>query len=1114
RYAVYRQDNGLYGLVGETEETSFIDDNFAADLTVSPPAARNPFSSSGDFPACSGYYQQRQHYAATTNSPDTLFASQTGLRLNMSVSTPLQADDAITAALSAQDVQIIRHFIPLDDLIVLTNAGEWRINSGGDSSYSSDTIKLKPQEFWGSDHMAPIVMGKNIFYVEDGGGRVRSLGFSAQAQGYESSDMNLLSNHLLVEDGPDKYVVSDWTHQQFPEPRLYIVRSDGKILTMTFNQEQKVIAWTTWDTQGDYESITSLRRSLSSVEDGVYFIVKRLVGGNTVRFIERMHTRKFADVRDTFFLDAGAKFDSPVVITGITTADPSVFTAASHGFSDGDEVEIVGIEWVKDVDSLGNETNPDQFNDSRFTLANTTANTFELLKRSWGTGLGLDWDVSTFLPDTSFNLVNDVSGDPRTVEFSSDGLKMFILDDGGDSLILEFDLSQAYDIATAVNNGVSFDYSALTTAVRGMSFSGEDGTTLFLAGYDNDIAVIYELTLSSGFDLSTATDSGNSFDISGTVDEIFDIDADDSGTRLYVATRERLHRDVVFQFSLTGSDITTLAANKQLVPLTLHLRSVFVRKSGTQLFLLDDINGLSDDDTSALTFVYEYTLTTPYDIDTAVFQSRITLNQVSCAKGVFLEPDGGGYDIGFASYDGDTATGISTTINGFSILGDGTKCYVATTKSGTDFVHQFDLSTAYDISTAVDSGFSVDVNDDVDAPGDMAFRPDGTRFFLVDSSNDNIEQYSLSSAGNISSAVADSVNFDFTGESANVTGMWVNTAGTKMWLASNTVPASIFQYTLSTPWVVSSAAYDSKSLNVSAVDADPLGVSVNTDGTKLYWIGLNGGLFHQYTMSSANDISTAAADTTFDLSTNISAMSSPKGGVWKADGTRCYFAGSSDKNLYHINVAEEPSDRKLTITGGCESPAVWDFSLTKTTGDEGKDNTLTYLKGGEARVTTNIISGLVGLHCLNGETVCILADGNLEPDQTITNSTITIENGRKVARAAIGLCYTTDIETLNIEVPSPPGTIQDKRKKITDVLIRFYKSRMPFIGPNSSDMVEIKGREFEKYGEATQLLTGDRTINIPPSWNSNGRLFIRMRAPVPLTILGLFPNMVVEDSFE
>ncbi|KKK75406.1 hypothetical protein LCGC14_2874040, partial [marine sediment metagenome] len=290
------------------------------------------------------------------------------------------------------------------------------------------------------------------------------------------------------------------------------------------------------------------------------------------------------------------------------------------------------------------------------------------------------------------------------------------------------------------------------------------------------------------------------------------------------------------------------------------------------------------------------------------------------------------------------------------------------------------------------------------------------------------------------------------------------------------------------------------------------GVSVNADGTKLYWIGLNGGLFHQYTMSVANDISTATADTTFDLGTEITALSTPKGGVWKADGTRCYFAGSSDKDLYQINVAEEPEDRKLTISGGCASPAVWEFTLEKTTGDEGLDSSLIYLRGGEARVTTNVISGLVGLHCLNGETVCILADGNLEPDQTIVNGTITIENNRKVARAAIGFCYTTDIETLNIEVPSPPGTIQDKRKKITEVLIRFYKSRMPFIGPNSFDMVEIKGREFEKYGAPTELLTGDKTINIPPSWNSNGRLFIRMREPVPMTILGLFPDITVGDD--
>jgi len=331
RYAIYRQDNGLFGLIGETEETTFIDDNFAADLTISPPRARNPFTGSGNFPATSGYYEQRQLYGGTNNSPDTWFASQTGLRLNMSVSSPLQANDAITASLSSQDVQIIRHFVPLDDLIMLTNSGEWRVNSGGDSFFGADTVKQKPQEFWGSDHMQPIIIGKTIFYVEEGGGRVRSLGFSLQADGYQSSDMNLLANHLLVEDGPDEFIITDWTHQQFPEPRLYIVRSDGQILTMTFNQEQQVIAWTTWDTNGRYEAITSLRRSLSNVEDGVYYIVQRKISGNIVRLIERMHTRKFADPRDAHFVDAGHRLDSQLTITDITDADPAVLTSSAHG---------------------------------------------------------------------------------------------------------------------------------------------------------------------------------------------------------------------------------------------------------------------------------------------------------------------------------------------------------------------------------------------------------------------------------------------------------------------------------------------------------------------------------------------------------------------------------------------------------------------------------------------------------------------------------------------------------------------------------------------------------------------------------------------------------------
>ena len=1114
RYAVYRQDNGLFGLIGETEAVTFEDDNFAADLTVSPPRSRNPFSGSGNFPATSGYYEQRQLYGGSTNNPDTMYASQTGLRLNMSVSSPLQADDAITANFSAQDVQIIRHFVPLDDLIVFTNAGEWRVNSGGDSSFSADTIKFKPQEFWGSDHMQPIVFGNTVLYVEDGGGRVRSLGFSFQSDGYNSSDMNLLANHLLVEDGPDEFIISDWTSQQFPEPRLYIVRSDGQCLTMTFNQEQEVIAWTTWDTKGEYESATSLRRSLSNVEDGVYFIVKRFINGNTVRFIERMHTRKFADVRDTFFLDAGAQFDSPVVITDITTANPAVLTATAHGFSDGDEVEITGIEWVKDVDSLGNETNPAQFNDQRFTLTNTqnNANFFELLKRSWGSGS--DIDIGTFAPDTSFNLVQH-TGEPRAAIFSNDGLKMFTLDVGGNQ-ILEYNLSIAFDIATATHNSVVFDFSAITTDARGMAFTTTAGTTILLGGQAGAVSTLFELTLSTGFDLSTTSDSGRSANIDAQVDEMFDIDTDRRGTRVYVTAGNRNIFTFVFQFSITGSNISTLTYNNISLDTTnvaRKLRSAFMRKNGTQLFLLDDrlINSI---------LVHEYKLSTPYEISTAVFQSTITLSQVSCARSLSFKDNDDEFDINTAisytneRFEGQQSEVVSTAL---AFRPDGTRYYELTGTSA-DEVDEYTLSTAWDVSTATYASRTFDFSATVVDPVALSFRDDGTKMFIMDRQGGvNIEQYTLSTAWNVDTATADGIRLDISTENDFPYGMFFREDGLRVYTANDSSggTASVFQYNLTSPWDLGTGSYSGNTVSTNAEDTFPRAVNLNGAGTKMFVTGGTNERVYQYTLSTAWDVSTATYDSiNFDINT-IPTIQTPQGTVFKPAGDKIFFVDNNNADVYAVNVdTTATAERKMYVTQGCATPAIFQFGLDKTINDESHSNTEIYFRGGEARVTTNIISGLAGLHCLNGENVSILADGSVEPDQTISNSTITIADSRRVARAAIGLPFTTDIETLNIEVASPPSTVQDKQKKITDVLVRFYKSRMPFIGPDSNNLVEMKGREFEKYGEATALLSGDRTVNIPPSWNSNGRLFIRMRAPVPLTILGLFPDITAEDSLE
>lgn len=374
RYAVYRRDNGIYGFLGETELTTFTDDNISADTTITHPRARNPFDASGDEPGAVGFYEQRRVFGGSTNNPDTSEYSQIGRFSNFNRSTPQQNDDAISATLTSEQVNEIRHFVGLNDLLIFTSGSEWRINSGPDNTFSPDTIRQRPQSRWGCSHLKPIVMGNTVLFVTDGDDNVRSFAYSFQLDGFTGANLNVLSNHLLK-----GFTLDDWCATRNPESRLYLIRSDGELLTMSFDQEQEVVAWTHWDTDGDFEKCASLRNQGDNNEDLVYIVVNRTINGNSVRYVEFLGQRQFDDIRDYFMVDSGLSHDNPVAISGVTAADPIVVTTSTaHGFSDGDEVDISDIVWVPDEDELGNKTQPTQINGGRFKVANKTSNTFEL----------------------------------------------------------------------------------------------------------------------------------------------------------------------------------------------------------------------------------------------------------------------------------------------------------------------------------------------------------------------------------------------------------------------------------------------------------------------------------------------------------------------------------------------------------------------------------------------------------------------------------------------------------------------------------------------------------------------------------------------------------------
>lgn len=145
-----------------------------------------------------------------------------------------------------------------------------------------------------------------------------------------------------------------------------------------------------------------------------------------------------------------------------------------------------------------------------------------------------------------------------------------------------------------------------------------------------------------------------------------------------------------------------------------------------------------------------------------------------------------------------------------------------------------------------------------------------------------------------------------------------------------------------------------------------------------------------------------------------------------------------------------------------------------------------------------------GLGHLEGKTVNILADGDVEPPKVVSGGSITLESPALVAH--VGLPITADFETLDIALQNNQAFLGAK-KTVNNVVVLCQESRGIFAGPDADHLKEYKQRATENWAQPIDLLTGRAEITIPARWEEPGRIFIRQTDPLPLTILGVMPNV-------
>jgi len=297
-----------FGFIGSRDSNlSFRDIGIEPDYSVTPPAETEFFKLDAldaeitNFPDVVSIVKQRKIFANFDSDSEAIAASRIGDYENFTVHNPILDDDAIFTKISGLRLNEVRHILELRVPVVFTASGEWVLGNEGDALTPSN-INPRQHSYNGSSKVKPVVIGSTALYVQARETIIRDLGFDFNVDGYSGNDLTVFSSHLF-----DDYTIKSMDYQQIPHSILWVVRSDGVLLSLTYIKEQQIFAWCQHDLSGGLvEQVVTVPEGS---EDSVYLVVKRKVNGFDLRYIERLEKRNIVQDNTVPFMDAHLSYN-------------------------------------------------------------------------------------------------------------------------------------------------------------------------------------------------------------------------------------------------------------------------------------------------------------------------------------------------------------------------------------------------------------------------------------------------------------------------------------------------------------------------------------------------------------------------------------------------------------------------------------------------------------------------------------------------------------------------------------------------------------------------------------------------------------------------------------
>lgn len=302
------------------------------------------WSDTTGYPSVVFDFEDRIGWAASPEAPTTMNLSNTGDYENFAPTSDggvVAAQNALQLVLNSDTQDPIR-WVHSDQLGLLmgTRAGEWIILSditGGSMSALSLPSARQSTEHGSATSIDPVRVGKALLMVQASRRKVREISYVFQYNSFLAPDITPLAEHV-TETG-----IYDICYQQEPFSVVWMRRGDGRLVSLTYDKEQDVKAFSQHPLGGYsdagktaapvVESICTIP-SPDGTQNDLWASVKYYINGATRRYVMYLGdmTTDLADGADAYFVDTGVQG---------TNGSPSA-TVNGLAHLEGETVEALG----------------------------------------------------------------------------------------------------------------------------------------------------------------------------------------------------------------------------------------------------------------------------------------------------------------------------------------------------------------------------------------------------------------------------------------------------------------------------------------------------------------------------------------------------------------------------------------------------------------------------------------------------------------------------------------------------------------------------------------------------------------------------------------------------